>query len=768
MRSRDGLWFALFLAFWGAVLLMPRPFAEEGASGALTRVRYEDFLAPLFVLYLVLKRERVKATLSSWGLAFMAAWAVFAILVSAGNALARGYPISSAIAFAGKEVEYLLFAAGLAVFTMERWRWSLAAVVVPTLAMCAYALAQLVVGARGYYGLELPFERGLASPAEAGGVSAAIFVVAFAAAISWPRSTRWGLASRGSLVALAAVAGATAIFTLSRSNVLGTAAAIAAICTYAGIRSNYRARWAVAAALVIFATALALSFTPLGARLFVRFEHLPSELIYRVNTWRRLTDYQFVAGIHDPLGIILGLGLGSPSHLVPNSLGSFALGVDDQYVRRIFEVGLVGTSLWLGLLGVLAQRAWTAPSGAHRMFVRTGILGLIAVAAVAGIGIEWLQVARNSATFHALLGILIGFAIARSTPPPPRASGAPAESEDLPLVTIIIPCRNEEIFIARCLDSILENGYPMERLDLLVVDGGSHDRSREIIAAYALRFPFIRLLDNPPRIIPAALNIGIHHARGDFVLRVDAHSELEPGYILTGVGALQSSGVDGVGGVLRVAPRDAGPMSEAIVECHGNRFAGGSAFRFAQGAPRETDTIFNGIYRREAFDRTGGYDEAVARSEDMDFHGRLRDNGGRLLLHPGMRSRYFARTDYPSFLRHNYVNGQWAVLPWRETGRMTVAPRHLLPLLFVLGLVLGALVGLFVPFAKIVWCGVVAAYLLAGLAASLEVGFRRDNLPMVLPTWLAMTSLHLAYGAGSLRALAARPRPGPAPTTVAR
>ena len=119
-------------------------------------------------------------------------------------------------------------------------------------------------------------------------------------------------------------------------------------------------------------------------------------------------------------------------------------------------------------------------------------------------------------------------------------------------VSLVIPCRNERAFIAKCLDSILRDGFPLDRLEVLVVDGSSDDGTRDIVEGYSARFPCIRLLDNPRRAVPSALNIGIARASGDVIMRMDAHAELERGYIAGCLAALDEHDVDNVGGTWRI------------------------------------------------------------------------------------------------------------------------------------------------------------------------------------------------------------------------
>src|SRR6476661_4918813 len=113
----------------------------------------------------------------------------------------------------------------------------------------------------------------------------------------------------------------------------------------------------------------------------------------------------------------------------------------------------------------------------------------------------------------------------------PATCSRAGEREVFPLVTVIMPVRNEEKFLRRCMDSLLGNDYPPGRLEILVADGMSNDRSREILAEYSERFPFIRVLDNPGRIVPIGLNEAIRQAKGDIIVRVDAHTVFAPDYI---------------------------------------------------------------------------------------------------------------------------------------------------------------------------------------------------------------------------------------------
>ena len=383
----------------------------------------------------------------------------------------------------------------------------------------------------------------------------------------------------------------------------------------------------------------------------------------------------------------------------------------------------------------------------------------------------------------------------------PRRDSAPlSAAQTLPLVSVLVPVCNEKQFLASCLDSVLANTYPAGRIEILVIDGMSDDGSRAVLESYTGRCGRIRLLDNPKTTTPAALNLGIREARGELILRLDAHARLAPDYIAQCVEWLAASGADNVGGSMRTLPRGPGLIARAIALALSHRFGvGGSAFRTPAEKPCWTDTVFGGCYRREVFERVGGFNERLPRGQDMEFNLRLRRAGGRTLLAPAIRCDYFARSGWWPFLRHNWTNGVWAIRPFFESRIVPVRPRHLAPLGFVVALVVAVLAAWLPldpsPFAdssqKILprgvqshaalplliavsgamstdamsgnavargaaaagaWPLLAAAlcYATAALCAAIQIARRQRDarLAMVLP--LVFFSLHFSYGLGSL------------------
>ena len=181
-----------------------------------------------------------------------------------------------------------------------------------------------------------------------------------------------------------------------------------------------------------------------------------------------------------------------------------------------------------------------------------------------------------------------------------------------PLVSVIVPSRNEAHRIGPCLESILGNDYPSDRLEILVVDGMSDDGTRTVVESFGARFPQLRLVSNDRKITPAALNLGIAAAQGSVIVRMDAHVEYPRDYISALVALLEESGADNVGGVCRTLPANDSPIARAVALGMSHPLGvGNSHFRIGTSENRWVDTVPFGCYRREVFDRIGTFDEEL-------------------------------------------------------------------------------------------------------------------------------------------------------------
>jgi glycosyltransferase involved in cell wall biosynthesis len=313
-------------------------------------------------------------------------------------------------------------------------------------------------------------------------------------------------------------------------------------------------------------------------------------------------------------------------------------------------------------------------------------------------------------------------------------------------VTVVVPMRNEATTIRECLASILANAVPEGELELLVLDGQSSDGSTAIVAEIAATDARVRLLDNPARLQSAAFNRALAEARGEFLVRMDAHTLYEADYLAECMRLLEETGAAGVGGVQRAAGRT--PIGQAIAAAVSSRFAAGDAKYRHASRPAWVDTVYLGAWRTATLREVGGMNPTWAVNEDYEMNVRLRNAGGRMYLSPTIRSTYFVRSSLPRLARQYFRYGFWKVrtllahpgsLRWRQL----VAPVFVISLL--LTPVLVTVVG--------VW-GLMhlAAYAAASLLASVTIAGRTEwrHLP-ILPVIFFL--IHASWGSGFLTGL---------------
>jgi glycosyltransferase involved in cell wall biosynthesis len=321
-----------------------------------------------------------------------------------------------------------------------------------------------------------------------------------------------------------------------------------------------------------------------------------------------------------------------------------------------------------------------------------------------------------------------------------------------PFVSVIIPMRNERQHIERCLASVINQDHPLDRMEILVIDGDSDDGCQQLVLDFTLRHPAapIRLLSNPKRIIPAGLNVGIRAARGDVVVRVDAHTTLAPDYVSACVRCLAHSGADNVGGLM--SPRGTTFVGRGIALAITSQFGmGDSKFHYAR-REQYVDTVYLGAYWRKTFDTIGLYDETLHINEDYELNYRLRKAGGKILLNPAVKSIYTPRSSLSALWRQYFQYGRWKV-SMLQKHPTSLRWRQALPPLFV-GVFLGSLLlGFLWPPVRWLFALVAGCYLLANLAAS-TIAARRGGwhyLPL-LPVVFA--AIHFAWGLGFLAGMA--------------
>lgn len=322
----------------------------------------------------------------------------------------------------------------------------------------------------------------------------------------------------------------------------------------------------------------------------------------------------------------------------------------------------------------------------------------------------------------------------------------------LPRVSVIMPIRNEASFIERSLGAVLAQDYPADRLEVLVADGISTDNTREIVADLARRHPAVTVVvvDNPGRIVPTGMNACLGRASGEVIVRVDGHTIVASDYVQRCVGALERTGADCAGG--RMDAVSEGAFGRAVALATSSPFGVGGA-RFHYSATEEwVDTAYMGAWRREIFERVGGFDEEMVRNQDDELSYRIRAGGGRVLLDPTIRSRYYPRGTLRTLWRQYFQYGYWKVRVLQKHA-LQMRARQFAPPALVLALATLAVLAPFAESARLALGALVGVYLVSNLAASAWTARRADAgaapwLPVVFAT------LHLSYGAGFLAGLA--------------
>jgi glycosyltransferase involved in cell wall biosynthesis len=327
-------------------------------------------------------------------------------------------------------------------------------------------------------------------------------------------------------------------------------------------------------------------------------------------------------------------------------------------------------------------------------------------------------------------------------------------------VSIIIPCRNEQKHIGKCLDSIVKSDFPKEKLEVLVVDGVSEDKTREIVKEYIKKNPFIRLLDNPKKFTPFALNIGIRGAKGEVIIRADAHAQYDEDYISKSVRYLleykkDNKTPDNVGGVIEVPSTEHTTIkTRAIALCLSHPFGSASLFRLGVKEPRWADTVFGGCYRREVFNKymPSPFNENLIRSQDLEFNLRLKKDGGNILLVPDISLTYYPKSSFWEFFKHNFEDGIWAIYPLKFT-KTSFSFRHYLPFVFVSSLLGTGLLSTFSPIFFYLFSRELILYVFVNLCFSAIITIKEKDLRYAILMPLAFICRHFGYGLGSIMGL---------------
>jgi len=327
------------------------------------------------------------------------------------------------------------------------------------------------------------------------------------------------------------------------------------------------------------------------------------------------------------------------------------------------------------------------------------------------------------------------------------------DGNPLPSVSVLVPIRNEEGYISRCLDSILSNDYPLEKLEILVIDGRSSDGSREIVKEYIEKSePKIRLLDNPQLIVPTAMNIGLKEAKGDVIIRIDGHSFVEGDFISTSVRSLIEKDVEAVGGPVRPVLDDSSSyLTRAISAALKSPLASGSA-RF-NGKRGYVTTVSFGAYWSDVFKEYGDFDERFVRTQDYEMNYRIVNSGGRIFMNPDIKSYYYPRKSLFNLWKQYFQFGYWKTKVMKKYGKV-LSMGNLIPSGFILGLLGSGISAIFLSEGVYALSSLLVSYLLVLTVFGFRaVGQSNQKIIYFAGVALALATIHISFGIGFIRGL---------------
>jgi cellulose synthase/poly-beta-1,6-N-acetylglucosamine synthase-like glycosyltransferase len=319
--------------------------------------------------------------------------------------------------------------------------------------------------------------------------------------------------------------------------------------------------------------------------------------------------------------------------------------------------------------------------------------------------------------------------------------------ESHPFISVIIPCRNEEKYIKNCLESIIKNDYPKDKLEIIVIDGMSEDNTTNLAKEYSLKYNYIYIIENIDKTTPCALNKGIKQARGDVIVRMDAHSEYPKDFLLNGIKYLNLTKADVVGGPIITKPASERLVARAISEVTSHKFGvGNSSFRTGK-MDGYVDTVPFGFFRKTIFDKVGLFDERLIRNQDNEMNSRIIESGGKIYLTSECTATYYNQAKLSGLLRQALRTGMWNVRTL-QVNPNAFRWRHFIPFLFITSLFITLFLSLRFLLFKYIFVIISLFYLFLAIMFSLEILYKkRDKVALLLPPIFIL--YHCSYGIGT-------------------
>lgn len=313
------------------------------------------------------------------------------------------------------------------------------------------------------------------------------------------------------------------------------------------------------------------------------------------------------------------------------------------------------------------------------------------------------------------------------------------------IASIIIPIRNEENYIVKCIDSLLRQDYSSDKMEFIFVDGISTDCTKDIIQNYANKYPsIIKIFDNPHKTVPFAMNIGIKNAKGKYIIRMDAHSEYACDYISKCMYYLSRTKAANVGGPMVAKFKSS--LQEVIAASYSSKIALGGGRFHDENYEGYADTVYLGAFRKDVLFKIGLYDEKFTRNQDDELNFRLIQSGEKIFITPKIRSTYYPRDTYRKLFSQYYQYGWWKVAVLRKHGKVARFS-HIIPGIFILFLLLGGIMVWSIPSFMSAYFSVLFIYLMLLFYAA-SSNQKVNNLKKRLRLIWVIFVLHSSYGLG--------------------
>jgi glycosyltransferase involved in cell wall biosynthesis len=327
------------------------------------------------------------------------------------------------------------------------------------------------------------------------------------------------------------------------------------------------------------------------------------------------------------------------------------------------------------------------------------------------------------------------------------------------LVSIIVPCFNEENTITQLLNGLYQQTYPHKFVETIISDGFSTDNTRKMISGFQTLHPdySIIVIDNPMKTIPAGLNAAIQAAHGEYIVRLDAHSVPATDYVERCVNALEKDLGDNVGGIWNIQPGNNSWVARSIAKAASSRLGVGDAGYRLNSKSGEVDTVPFGSFKRSRLIQLGGFDETLLTNEDYELNTRIRQSGGKVWLDDSIRSTYFARPSFTALASQYRRYGFWKAQMLKKYPA-TIRWRQALPPLFVLVLLVNLVMSVIQPIFIFLFLTIVCIYLLVLVIFAWLMAIKDHEPAFIIGIPCAITVMHIFWGSGFLFGLMSNPK----------